>query len=110
MPHMLVYVAPATILIYYILASTISTCTLQGLKSRAHSAPYRTLQWLTVLVLISFVAEALMLLIDSIYNQARYSSTDSNVTSIFHRTAVPGTYHSSNNIFRFMLFRTYLCG
>ena len=80
--NVLYCLVPATVLTYYILASTISTCTLQNLKAHAGKTPFKVLLWLMILVLMSFVVEALMLVVDTIDNGARYSSTASNVKSL----------------------------
>ena len=79
MRNVLYYIVPATVLTYYILASTISTCTLQNMKSNTGKMPFKVLLWLMVLVMLSFGAEALMLIVDTIGNEAHYSSTASNV-------------------------------
>ena len=82
MRNMLYYLVPATVLTYYILASTISTCTLQNMKAHPGKTPFKVLLWLMILVLLSFVVEALMLIIDTIDDGARYSSTASNVKTL----------------------------
>ena len=79
MRNVLYYIVPATVLTYYVLASTISTCTLQNMKAHTGKMPFKVLLWLMILVMLSFGAEALMLTVDTIGNEARYSSTASNV-------------------------------
>lgn len=79
MRNVLYFIVPATVLTYYILASMISTCTLQNMKARPGKTPFKVLLWLMILVALSFGIEALMLIVDTIDNEARYSSTGSNV-------------------------------
>ena len=78
-PQSLNYVAPALVLAYFLITSVISTCTLQKLKA-GHTGPRKVLVSLVSLVVISFLAEACMLLTDTAVNGARHSSTDSNVS------------------------------
>ena len=77
--NVLYYLVPATVFIYYILASTISTFTLQNMKALPYETPFKILLWLMILVALSFGSEALMLVVDTISNEARYSSTSGNV-------------------------------
>lgn len=79
MRDVLYYMVPATVFIYYILASTISIFTLQNLKARPYETPFKVLLWLMILVALSFGVDALMLVVDTISNEARYSSTGGNV-------------------------------
>lgn len=79
MRNVLHYLVPATVFIYYILASTISTFTLQNMKTRPYETPFKILLWLMILVALSFGIEALMLIVDTISNEACYSSTGGNV-------------------------------
>ena len=84
MRKVLYYVVPATVFIYYILASAISIFTLQNMKIRPYETPFKVLLWLMILVVLSFGVEALMLVVDTISNEARYSSTGSNVRLFSH--------------------------
>lgn len=84
MRNVLHYIVPTTVLTYYILASMISTCTLQNMKARPGKTPFKALLWLMILVVLSFGIEALMLIVDTIDNEARYSSTASNVRLFSH--------------------------
>ncbi len=84
MRNVLYYIVPATVLTYYILASTISTCFLQNMKARPCKTPFKVLLWLMILVVLSFGVQALMLLVDTFDNEARYSSTGSNVRLASH--------------------------
>ena len=77
--NVLYYLVPTTVFIYYILASTISTFTLQNMKALPYETPFKLLLWLMILVALSFGFEALMLVVDTISNEARYSSTSGNV-------------------------------
>ena len=74
------YIAPALILAYYLIATSISACTLQNLKPCA-TGPYKVLLPLVCLVVISFLVESCVLLIDTTVNGARHSSIDSNVST-----------------------------
>ena len=74
------YIAPALVLLYYLIATTISVCTLQNLKPGTTS-PRRVLLSLVSLVVISYLVESCMLLTDTTINGARQSSTDSNVST-----------------------------
>ena len=74
------YVVPATVFAYFLLARTISACTLQNLKVSS-TGPCKVLLPLASLVMVSFLVESCMLLTDTAINGARYSSTDSNVSS-----------------------------
>ncbi len=79
--QLLHYVAPALVLAYFLITTTISVCTLQHLRAWG-AGPRKVLTSLVSLVVISFLVESCMLLTDTAVNRARYSSTDSNV-SIF---------------------------
>ena len=82
-PH---YVAPALVLGYFLITTVISACTLQNLKPGS-TGSRKLLVPLVCLVTISFLVESCMLLTDTAttaVNDARHSSTDSNV-SIFPR-------------------------
>ncbi|KAL9070382.1 MAG: hypothetical protein Q9161_004941 [Pseudevernia consocians] len=80
--QLLHYIAPALVLLYYLIATTISVCTLQNLKPGTTS-PRRVLVSLVSLVVISYLVESCMLLTDTTINGARQSSTDSNVYALF---------------------------
>ena len=82
--NVLYYVVPATVFIYYIVASTISIFTLQNMKVRPYETPFKVLLWLMILVALSFGVEALMLVVDTVSNEARYSSTGGNVRLFSH--------------------------
>ena len=74
------YTAPALILAYFFITTAISACTLQNLKPCA-KGPRKVLLPLVGLVVISFLVESCMLLIDTTINGARHSSIDSNVST-----------------------------
>lgn len=73
------YVSPAVIIAYYSLAVTVSVCVLHNLK-HPRTSPLTILKWLTFTILFSYMVEACMLLIDTLANHSRFSSTDSNVS------------------------------
>ena len=74
------YIVPAVVFAYFWIAKTISVCTLQNLKASG-TGPRKVLLPLASLVVFSFLVESCMLLTDTAFNGARYSSTDSNVSS-----------------------------
>ena len=77
------YIAPALVLGYFLIATAISACTLQNLKPRG-TGPRKILVPLVCLVTISCLVESCMLLTDTAttaVNDARHSSTDSNVST-----------------------------
>ncbi|CAD6570642.1 MAG: hypothetical protein ASARMPREDX12_003784 [Alectoria sarmentosa] len=76
------YLAPALILIYFLIATTVSVCTLQNLKASG-PGPRKVLVSLVSLLVISFLVESCMLLTDTAINGARHSSTESNVYALF---------------------------
>lgn len=80
------YIAPALVLAYFLVAATVSICTLQNLKA-SRSGPRRILVCLVSLIVVSFLVESCMLLTDTAVNGARHSSTDGNVSafSIDHK-------------------------
>lgn len=78
--HVVHYVSPAAIIAYYVLAVTVSTCTLQNLKTR--TSPRKILIGFTCMILLSYAVEACMLLIDTLANHGQFSSTDSNVSEV----------------------------
>ena len=82
--HILSYTVPGTVLAYYILALTISVLTLQNLKAQDRKTPCKVLLWLIALVLLSYIIEAGLLLTDTFANEALNSSTDCNVSPLFH--------------------------
>ena len=74
------YIVPATVLAYFWIARIISACTLQNLKASS-TGPRKLLLPLASLVVVSFFVDSCMLLLDTAFNGARYSSTSSNVSS-----------------------------
>lgn len=77
--YVLQYMSPVLVIAYYLLASTVSLCSLQKARSSGTS-PRKTLLWLMSLVALSYMVEACMLVLDSLANHARFSSTNSNVS------------------------------
>ena len=75
------YVSPAVVIAYYLLAVTVSICVLHNLTP-SHTSPRRVLLGLMATVLFSYVVEACMLLIDTLANHGRFSTTDGNVRMI----------------------------
>lgn len=79
-PTILHYLAPALVLAYFMLAVSVSTCTLQNLKTR-RAGPRKVLVCLVSLIVVSFLVESCMLLADSVVGGARHSSTHGNVSA-----------------------------
>jgi len=77
------YVAPAATLLCYLIATTISVLTLQNLKLNDRKVPRKTLFLLASSVLVSYMGEAAMLLVDTFmtHKASLQSSTDSNVSA-----------------------------
>ncbi len=75
------YLSPAVVILYYILALTISICTLHNLDS-SRSRPRKILLRLTVVILLSYLVEVCLLVIDTLVNHGRLSSTDRNVSRV----------------------------
>ena len=73
------YVAPALVLVYFFITTTIGACTLRNLKGLGTGAR-KVLLSLASLVVISFLVESCMLLTNTLVNGARQSSADSNVS------------------------------
>ncbi|KAL2046293.1 hypothetical protein N7G274_001740 [Stereocaulon virgatum] len=80
--HMLHYAVPAIVLVYYVLAITVSILTLQNLKFPNRKAPRKVLPQLVAFVLLSYVVEAALLLTETFANGGLYSSTDTNVFAL----------------------------
>ena len=77
--HALHYIAPALVLGYFLITTTISVCTLQNRKASA-TGSRKVILPLVSLVVTLFLVESCMLSIDTVLNHARQSSTDSNVS------------------------------
>lgn len=75
------YVAPAATLLYYLIATTISVLALQNLKLNDRKVPRKTLFLLASSVLVSYIGEAALLLVDTFMRASLQSSTDSNVSA-----------------------------
>lgn len=75
------YLSPVAVFAYYLLAVTVSVCTLQNLNVST-TGPRKFVLWFVSLVLLSYVLEACMLLTDTLANHAHFSSTDANVSWI----------------------------
>lgn len=75
------YFAPALVLGYFSITSAISSCTLHNLKASG-TGSRKVLISLVCVVLLSFLVDCCILLVDTALNGARHSHTDRNV-SIF---------------------------
>ena len=75
------YIAPSSVFAYFLIATTISACTIQHLKG-CTTGPRKVLVSLLSLVVISFLVESCILLTDTAFYAARYSSTDTNVSTV----------------------------
>lgn len=79
--ELLHYLSPVAVFAYYLLATTVSVCTLQSLNVST-TGPRKFILCFVSLVLLSYVLEACMLLTDTLANHALFSSTDTNVSWI----------------------------
>ena len=77
------YVLPAILLAYYVIAQIVSICTLQKLKSRGRRIKRRPIVLLQCTVLILYIIEASLLVLDSLLSHPSNSSTDNNVRPLF---------------------------
>ena len=75
------YVGPCATLAYYLVATSVGVCFLQYLKT-SRVSPVKTLLGLMSLIWISFVVQAGMLILDTLVNSGRFSSTDGNVGTL----------------------------
>lgn len=91
------YLSPIVIISFYLLAATVSICTLQSLKA-SRIGPRQLLLWLMSSVLVSYIVEACMLLTDTMTNDARFSSTDSNVSNPLARSHCSWSDHLTSPI------------
>ena len=73
------YLSPAVLVAYYLLATALNFCTLHNLKP-SRPCPRLVLLGLMSMVLLAYSVEACMLLIDTLANHGRFSSTDGNVS------------------------------
>ena len=88
------YLAPGLVFAYFLIAATVSICTLQNLKAR-RAGFRKVLVCLVSSIVISFLVESSILLADTVFNSARHSSTDGNV-SAFQIDYKPGPDHLSH--------------
>ena len=73
------YLAPASILGYFLITTAISACKLQNLKASG-TGPRKVVIPLVCLVVVSFLVESCMLIIDTAISGACHSSRDSIVS------------------------------
>ena len=73
------YLAPASVLGYFLITTAISACKLQNLKASG-TGPRKVVIPLVCLVVISFSVDSCMLIIDTAISGACHSSTDSIVS------------------------------
>jgi phosphatidylserine synthase len=99
--HILHYTVPATVLVYYVVAVTVSILTLQNLRFPNRKTPRKVLPQLVAFVLLSYVVEAALFLTETFANGVLHSSTDSNVSLLPHimveftRSSLPDWFHRS---------------
>ena len=77
------YLAPASVLGYFLITTAISACKLQNLKASG-TGPRKVVIPLAYLVVVSFLVESCMLIIDTAISGACHSSRDS-IVSFFLR-------------------------
>ena len=77
------YLAPALVLGYFLITTAVSACRLQNLKA-SRTGPRKVVIPLVCLVVVSFLLESCMLIIDTAVTGACHSSRDS-IVSLFSR-------------------------
>ena len=85
------YLAPVLILGYFLITTAVSACKLQNLKASG-TGPRKVVIPFVCLVVVSFLVESCMLIIDTAIGGACHSSTDS-IVSLFPRK--PGSPDSA---------------
>ena len=78
------YLAPASVLGYFLIATAISACKLQNLKASG-TGPRKVVIPLLCLVVVSFLVESCMLIIDTALSGAGHFSRDSIVSVILRK-------------------------
>ncbi len=73
------YAGPPVVLLYYLIAATISVCTLQSLKKPNERKPQKLAIHFMFFTMITYLGEASMLVFDTFNGETRRSTTDSNV-------------------------------
>ena len=76
------YIFPTIILAYYLVAQSVSICTLQSLRCSGRQTNRKPILVLQVTVLALYAIEASMLTLDTLLNNASNSSRDSNVSNL----------------------------
>lgn len=74
------YLSPALVLLYFAVAAAISICTLQTLGNNGRKAPRKTILSVMLVIMLSYVSEALMLVVDTFTSEMRRTTTDGNVS------------------------------
>ena len=80
------YLAPTSVLSYFLITTAISACKLHNLKASG-TGPRKVVIPLVCLVVVSFLVESCMLIVDTAISDACHSSRDS-IVSLFPR--IPG--------------------
>ncbi len=73
------YTGPSVVLLYYLVAATVSVCTLQSLKKPNQRKPQTLAIYFMLFTMMTYIGEASMLVFDTFNSQPRRSTTDSNV-------------------------------
>lgn len=73
------YTGPSIVLLYYLVAATVSVCTLQSLKKPDQRKPQILAIYFMLFIMMTYIGEASMLVFDTFNSQPRRSTTDSNV-------------------------------
>ncbi len=85
------YTTPSLILLYYLVAATVSVCTLQSLKRPDEKKPRKPAIYVMLSIMIIYLGEASMLVFDTFNSQSRRSTTDSNVSIHARQLSKPST-------------------
>ncbi len=85
------YTAPSLILLYYLVATTVSICTLQSLKRPDEKKSRNPAIYVVLSIMITYLGEASMLVFDTFNSQPRRSTTDSNVSIHARQLSKPTT-------------------
>ncbi|KAI4169508.1 MAG: hypothetical protein LQ343_005648 [Gyalolechia ehrenbergii] len=76
------YAAPVAVLLYYLLASAVSVCTLQNGRQRSQSRSWRAITYGIYFVLATYAVQTGLLIFDSLSTTPRISSVAANVHAI----------------------------
>ena len=84
--HVLHYLFPTILLIYYFIAQSFSVSTVPSIQSQRRKSKRKPIVLLQFAVLLSYILEAFLLALDSLFSHTSHSSTDSNVSVALEAT------------------------